>query len=156
MASPNVRRWFIDLIGRYMPEAPFQETDGIIVEQKGLPDAWSTFEFDIGSTQKLTVGRGHIEREYGTCTVLIMIKAGRGPMVGLEIAEQFRKKLINLYQEELREFGGIKASARLENIGPPNSEPYEDGNWLVCSVACVYSYDAIRGLPTPTETLPAS
>ena len=89
MASPNVRQWFIDLINRLVPEAPFQETDGIMVETKGLPEVWSTCEFDIGSNQRLTIGRGYIEREYGTCTVAFLIKAGRGPMVGLRIAEEF-------------------------------------------------------------------
>ena len=155
MASPNVRQWFIDLIGRLMPDAPFQETDGVLTQSKNLPEVWSTLEFDIDSNQRLSVGREHIEREYGTCTVLVLIKAGRGPMVGLRILEMFAQKAKELYQEDLREAGGLRATARLENVGPPNSEPYEDGNWLVCSVAIVYSYDAIRGR-TPTETLPAT
>lgn len=155
MPSPTVRRWFVDLAGRFAPEAPFQETDGVLVVQKGLPEVWSTVEFDMGSNQKLTIGKEYIEREYGTCSVIFFIKSGRGPMVALEIAQSFADKAKELYQEDVKETSGVKATVRLENVGPPNSEPFEDGNWLVCSVACVYSYDAIRGRVL-TETLPTS
>jgi hypothetical protein len=145
----------MDLVPRLVPEAPFQETDGILVNQKGLPEIWSTLEFDTGSNQKLSIGRSYLEREYGTCTVLFLIKAGRGPQVALEIGQAFADKAKALYQEDIKEASGVKATARLENVGPPNGEPYEDGNWLVCSVACVYSYDAIRGQML-TETNPAT
>jgi hypothetical protein len=153
MASPAIRQWFIDLVTRLVPEAPFQETDGVLTNQKALPEVWSTFEFDMGANQRLSIGREYIEREYGTCTVLFLIKAGRGPMIALNIAQSFADKAKALYQEDIKEASGVKATARLDNVGPPNSEPYEDGNWLVCSVACVYTYDAIRGRVL-IETLP--
>jgi hypothetical protein len=153
--SPTVRTWFKDTIKSLAPDAPFQETDGVLLVQKGLPDLWSTMEFDLGANQRLSVGRIYIEREYGTCTVLFLLKAGGGPDAALLVAQAFAEAAKALYQDEVKEPSGRTATIRLENVGPPNCEPYEDGNWLVVSVACVYSYDAIRG-DVLTETLPAT
>jgi hypothetical protein len=153
MASPHVRQWFMDKITQLAPAAPFQETDGILVNQKNLPEMWATLEFDVGSNQRLSVGKQYLEREYGTASVLFLMKAGRGPFEVMRIAQQFADRCKEIYQEEVyEELTGIKGTARFENVGPPNSEPYEDGNWLVCSLAIVYSYDSVRGYTLPPDT----
>lgn len=150
MASPHVRQWFMDKIRELAPAAPFQETEGVLVVQRDLPEMWSTLEFDIGGNQRLTVGRTYIEREFGNATILFLMKSGRGPAELLRVAQQFTDRLKNLYQEEIyEELTGMKGTARFENVSPPNSEPYEDGNWLVVTVTCAFSYDSIRGIVLP-------
>lgn len=145
MASPVVRVFFTEQIQR-LANVPFQETDGTLVVQKDLPELWATVEFDVGSTQRLSVGRTFLEKEYGTGTVIFLIKAGRGPLEVSKIAQAFRLALLAMYQQDVTEDEtGITGTVRIENIGPPNGEPYEDGNWLVCSVACVYTYECVRG-----------
>jgi hypothetical protein len=126
----------------------FQETDGGLATQKGLPDLWATLEFDTPGNQRLSIGRRYIEREYGTASVLFLAKSGKGPEEVLIVAQQFANAAKELYQEEVYEtLTGLTGTAHLENVSPPNAEPYEDGNWLVCSVACVYTYDCVRGTP---------
>ena len=148
MASPHIRDWFKAKIAELSPGMFYQDTDGGLATQKGLPDTWATLEFDPGGTQRLTVGKRYIEREFGTASVLFLTKSGQGPDAVLIIAQQFANAAKDMYQEEVYEaLTGITGTARLENVSPPNSEPYEDGNWLVCSVACVYSYDSVRGTP---------
>jgi hypothetical protein len=145
--SPQVRAWFIEKIGVYASTAPFQETDGGLRTQKGLPEMWTTLESDPGSTQRLTIGVPWLEREYGTATVIFLVKSGKGPSPVLWVAKAFKDALQALYQEEIQETDTrIVGTVRVENVSPPNGEPYEEGNWLVCSVACVYSYDSWRGV----------
>lgn len=145
MASPHVRNWFKDVIER-LAGAPFQETDGALRDKKNMPELWATVEFDIGSTQRLSVGRTYLEREYGTGTVIFLIKSGKGPDAVLKVAQSFKNSAQAVIQEDITEEDtNITGTIRFENVGPPNSEPYEEGNWLVCSVACVYTYDSIRG-----------
>jgi hypothetical protein len=45
----------------------------------------------------------------------------------------------------LQEQNGINGMMRLDSVGVPNTEDFEDGNWLMCTVACVYTYDSVRG-----------
>jgi hypothetical protein len=145
MASHHIRNWFKEKIEQ-LAGVPYQETDGVLRSQKGLPELWATVEYDLGSTQRLSIGRPYLEREYGTGTVLFLLKAGKGPEDALRVAKSFRDAAMLLYQEDITEDDtGITGTVRFENIGPANSEPYEDGNWLVCSVACVYTYESVRG-----------
>lgn len=145
MASPHVRNWFKDIIER-LAGVPFQETDGVLRDKKAMPELWATLEFDLGSTQRLSVGSTYLEREYGTGTILFLMKSGKGPEALLTVGQSFKNSAQALYQEDITEADtNITGTIRLENVGPPNGEPYEDGNWLMCSVACVYTYDSVRG-----------
>lgn len=131
---------------------PFQETQGILRTQKGLPEVWCTLEYDDASTQRLTLGQVALWREYGTATVVFLAKAGHGPDELLRIGQAFADAMRADYQNRLTEENGVIGTLRIENVGSPNPEPFEDGNWLVCSVACVYTYDSVRGADQQVST----
>ena len=145
--NPVVYKWFVATVPALTP-VEFQETQGILLAQKGLPDLWSTIEWDNGSRQRLTVGLRAIWREYGTATAIFLGKSGRGPTAVLEAAQAFADAM-EVHDVvkgiKLVEPGDTTGKLRIENIGTPTPEPYEDDNWLVCSVSCVYTYDSVRG-----------
>jgi hypothetical protein len=144
MANPVIYNWFKEQIPA-KTEVPFQETQGMLVTQTGLPEMWCTMEFDAGGRQRLTVGGRYISREYGTCTAVFLCKAGRGPDAVQRVAQLFADAMDGEHGASLVEASGVEGTLRIDNVSPPNGEPYEDGNWLVCSVSCVYTYDSVRG-----------
>lgn len=144
MANPVIYKWFKETIPANTP-LEFQETQGILVQQKGLPELWVTMEFDTGSRQRLSTGRRALWREFGTCTAVFLAKAGKGPEAVQLAAQAFADAMGEVYQADLIEASGITGTLRIENIGTASADPYEDGNWLVCSVPCVYTYDSVRG-----------
>lgn len=145
--NPVVYGWFVQNIPALTP-VEFQETQGKLLSQKSLPELWCTVEWENGSRQRLTVGKRAIWREYGTATAVFVGKAGYGPAAVLAAAQQFADA-VDVHEViagiELTEANDITGTMRIENVGTPNPEPYEDGNWLVCSVSCVYTYDSVRG-----------
>jgi hypothetical protein len=144
MPNPVVREWFVDQVPK-KTEVEFQETQGVLTNQKNLPEMWCTLEWDNGSRQRLTIGRRALWRENGACTVLFLAKSGKGPEALLEVAQAFADEMDPELGTELAEKSGIEGTLRIENVTPPNGEPYEDGNWLVASVTCIYTYDSVRG-----------
>jgi len=124
---------------------PYQDTQGALRTQKGLPEVWCTLEYDNASVQRLTVGMPALYREYGTATAVFLAKAGHGPDELLRLGQAFADLMLANYQTTITEENGIVGTLRIENVSSPNPEPFEDGNWLVCSVACTYTYDSVRG-----------
>lgn len=149
MPNPVVHEWFKTTIAAKAAPVQFIETQGMLTQQKGLPGTWVTLEYDNGSRQRLTTGLRALWREYGTATAVFLCKSGSGPAAVLAAAQAFADSIesdlaISL-GVDLVEASGAAGKLRIDNISPPNGEPYEDGNWLVCSVSCVYTYDSVRG-----------
>lgn len=149
MAHPVVNDWVKTNFPIFAGDVQFIPTEGMLTQQKGLPSMWFTIEYDNSSNQKLSVGKRHLAREYGTATAVFLVKSGSGPDAVLAAAQAFadaaQDHAVAAEGVDLVEASGRTGKLRLENISPPNGEPYEDGNWLVCSVSCVYTYDSVRG-----------
>ena len=145
MSSLVVKQWSERLVKAMVPSAPYQPTIGVLLEQKNLPEIWSTLEHADASNQRLTVGTSALWREFGNFTVILAGKAGFGPEPLEKLGQAFSDHAMP-WQERLRDpISGRWGTLRIDNVSPPNSEPYEDGNWLMCSVVCVYTYDSVRG-----------
>lgn len=144
MPNPVVHEWFKTNIAAKVAPLLFQQTQGVLTTQKNLPDKWCTLEYDAGSRQRLTVGRRCIWRESGTATVLFLGKSGMGPEALLTAGQAFADAMEGEISVDLVEGSGT-GTLHIENVSPPNGEPYEDGNWLVLSVSCIYTYDSVRG-----------
>jgi len=130
-------------------EVPFYETQGIAPSNKNLPDLWMTMESDTSGMQRLTVGTQPIYREIGTVSCVFMGKSGLGIRAGLAAAQRLADDVRdNRYQTELTEESGRKGMLRIEDVSSPDPAPYEDGNWLLCTVVCSYTYDSVRGAGT--------
>lgn len=144
MSAPVVREFAEKLIKQVMPEAPFQPTIGVLVTKKDLPELWSTLEFGTAVDQRLTIGRRYLNRETNNFDVILLGKAGFGPDPLIALLGKFRDVATDL-SLRLTDTNGRSGTFRLDSVGPPNSEPFEDGNWLLASVVCVYTYDSVRG-----------
>lgn len=145
--NPVIFDWFRVAVEGVLAPLPFFETQGVMLQQDGLPDMWSTMEATNSSMDRLSVGVPALWREAGVVTVVFLVQSGRGPREALVAAQKFADTMREPtnYQHELVETNGIEGSLRLESIGSPEADPYEDGNWLSCAVACVYTYDSVRG-----------
>lgn len=144
---PTVYDWFKDHMQQMVgPDVPFHETQGQLLVQKNLPDMWMTMETDTTSMNRITIGSPAIYREAGSVSCVYLIKSGRGFADSLVAAQRLADDMRdNHYQTELTEVDGRAGTLRLENISSPDPAPYEDGNWLLCSVICAYTYDSVRG-----------
>lgn len=145
MTSTVVKRFAESLVAQVVPEAPYQNTIGQLTDTKNLPEIWSTLEYADAGSQRLTVGTPALWREFGTIVVVLVGKAGFGP----KPLEKLGEKIFNTVQDMQRKLTepetGITGTLRIQNVSPPNGDDYEDGNWLQCSVSCVYTYDSVRG-----------
>lgn len=144
MSNLAVRAFARELVKNLIPEAPFQKTIAILATPKNLPDLWCTLEFPDAGLQRLTVGETAIWREYGSFSLVLLAKSGYGEDALVELGSKLTRYARDL-QTRLTEASGIVGSLRIDNVSPPNPEPYEDGNWATCSVVCVYTYDSVRG-----------
>ena len=144
MANPAITRFARTLIATVVPEAPFQPTIGVLFQSKDLPEVWSTLEFSDAANQRLTIGTRAIWREFGSFSIVLLGKSGFGTDALLMLGQRVTDKLQDM-QERLLEYNGISGTLRLDSVGVPNTEDYEDGNWLITTVACVYTYDSVRG-----------
>ena len=151
MPHPKVDEWFKQKAVEYT-DVPYQDTQSAYHNRKDLPEVWCTLEYDPGSTQRLSVGVPALYREYGTATIVFLGKSGKGIAALLRLAQSAADALRDAVNERIEEDGGIVGTLRLENVGPPSPEPYEDGAWVVCSVACVYTYDSVRGAAMQSST----
>lgn len=144
MANPAVARFAKLLITQVVPEAPFQPTIAVLYQQKNLPEVWSTLEFSDAANQRLTIGHRAIWREFGSFSIVLVGKAGFGTEALLTLGQRVTDVLQDK-QERLVEYNDISGMMRLDSVGVPNTEDYEDGNWLITTIACVYTYDSVRG-----------
>lgn len=144
---PAVYDWFKANMQLFAGEdVPFHETQGQLVVQKNLPDLWMTMESDTSAISRLTIGGAAIFRESGTISCVFLGKSGRGIRDGLVAAQRLADEVRdNHYQTELTEDSGRKGTLRLSDVSSPDPAPYEDGNWLLCTVVCAYTYDSVRG-----------
>lgn len=145
---PVVYDWFKANMELFAgPDVPFHETQGQIPDNKNLPPMWLTMESDISTVQRLTIGLGALYRESGTVSCVFLAKSGLGIrdslMAAQRLADEVRDKH---YQVELTESTGRKGTLRIENVSSPDPDPFEQGNWLLCSVICAYTYDSVRGV----------
>ncbi len=145
MSSPAVRKWFEEQIKFIVAEAPFMDTIGTLTTKKSLPDLWSTLEFGIPGSQRLTVGSPAIYREYGTVGMLLMVRSGAGASEVTRYLQKMHDLMLEKRAVLTEEGAALQGTLRIDNVSPPTTEPYEDGNWLIGSVACVYTYDSVRG-----------
>lgn len=141
--------WFFAQMQMFAGEGvPFYETQGKGMPNggKGLPDMWLTMEADTAALQRLTIGRNAIYRESGTVSCVFLGKSGVGIRDCLVAAQRLADYVRdNVYQIELVEADGRGGTLRIENVSSPDPDPYEQGNWLLCSVMCAYTYDSVRG-----------
>lgn len=146
---PVVYEWFKTNLPTFLGEGvPFFETQGQMLQQTNLPPMWATLELDTSAATWLSIGRPALHRESGTATAVFVAKSGKGVQPSLDAAQRFVDTLQDdkaNYQTELTEPSGRKGTLRIEGVGSPEPAPFEDGNWLLCSVVCVYSYDSVRG-----------
>jgi hypothetical protein len=105
---------------------------------------WSTLEIADAANQRLTIGSRAIWREFGSFSFVLVGKSGFGTDALLLLGQRVTDKLQDM-QRRLQEQNGINGMMRLDSVGVPNTEDFEDGNWLMCTVACVYTYDSVRG-----------
>lgn len=145
MSSSAIRNWSADLVRQVLPEAPFQKTISTLEQQKNLPEIWSTIEYTDAGSQRLTIGKRAIWREFGSFSVIILCKSGYGEEQITLLGEKFFNFATDVQQNIVEATTGITGRLRIENVSPPNADPYEDGNWASCSVVCVYAYDSVRG-----------
>lgn len=144
MTSTVVKAYAEGIVRTVLPNAPFQDTIGVLWTQKDLPEVWSTIEYSDSGNQRLTIGRPALWREFGSFTVTIVGKSG----FGVDALQRMGESVSDLLQdqtERLIEANGISGMFRFDSVGLPNPEQYEDGNWIICSVVCVYTYDSVRG-----------
>lgn len=147
---PVVYDWFLANMQTFAgPDVPFIETQGTAPSQKNLPNIWMTMESDTSGMQRLTIGKQPIYREIGTVSCVFMTKSGLGIRDGLVAAQRLADEVRdNRYQTDLVEDSGRPGTLRIEDVSSPDPAPYEDGNWLLCSVICSYTYDSVRGAGT--------
>ena len=145
MSSNLIRNFARALVQYVVPEAPFQKTISTIEQQKNLPDLWCTLEFTDAGSQRLTVGVSALWREFGSFSLVLLGKSGYGEEELTKLGEKFERYARDLQQRVTDPATGITGKLRIENVSPPNAEPYEDGNWASCSVVCTYTYDSVRG-----------
>lgn len=145
---PVVYDWFKANMQSFSPGIPFYETQSVGMPNAGraLPDMWLTMETDTSGMQRLSVGVPAIFRESGTVSCVFLGKSGRGIRDCLVAAQKLADDVRdNHYQTDLIEESGHKGTLRIEDVSSPDPDPYEQGNWLLCSVLCTYTYDSIRG-----------
>lgn len=145
MSSLVVRNFFRELIEQILPEAPFQPTVAVLHEKKNLPLLWSTAEFGTATNNRLTVGRPYLNQEVNNVDIVCVIESGKGPDAVIEVLGKVTKYFENFEEKRIYGSDGHTGTLRLDNVGPPNTDPYEDGNWLLGSVVCVYTFTDIRG-----------
>jgi len=146
MASPHIENWFKEKLAELLPEAPFMDTIGTLNSPKGLPPIWSTLEIPPGGTQRLSIGSPYLDRQYGSAMFVVLVKSGAGNGVLGEYLQRLYDLLPGVSDAQILEPStGIIGHFILSNIGPPTTEPFEDGNWLAGSISCVYTYDSVRG-----------
>jgi len=144
--NPVVYDWFRGRMAAGITDVPFYETQGIMLQQKELPEMWATMEVSNPGMLRLCVGEPALWREFGSLTVVFLGKSGRGVRDLLVQAQAFADTMReNYYQIDLVEDSGTTGTLRVETIGSPEPDPYEDGNWMLCSVTCSYTYDSVRG-----------
>lgn len=131
------------MVGVMAPDVPFQQSVSTGINKKNLPDVWATVEFAESSNQRLSIGNPALWREYGQFVVLFLGRSGYGERGLLAVAQAFERLALD-YKCELTDESNVKGNFRIENASPPNTEPFENGNWLACSVSCVYTYDRVR------------
>lgn len=149
MASPHIKAWFQGKLQALLPEAPFIDTIGTSPVEKTMPAIWSTLEFPPGGSERLSIGMPYLDRQFGSCVMVVLARSG----AGAGMLDVYLQKLYDLlseapYDQILEPSTGIVGRIMISNIGPPITEPFEDGNWLAGSITCVYTYDTVRG-PTP-------
>lgn len=145
MSSLVIRNFFRELVEQIIPEAPFQPTVAVLHDKKNLPQIWSTVEYGTATNSRLTVGRRYINQELNNVDIVCVGESGKGPDGILEILGKVTKYLENFEEQRIYAPDGSTGTLRLDNVGPPNTDPYEDGNWLLGSVVCVYTFTDIRG-----------
>lgn len=144
MSSPVVRNWCEQTAITLLPEAPFQKTIGMLWQERNLPEVWSTMEYANASVQRMTIGKRAIWNETGSFTFNVLGKSGFGENAMLEMLQRYCDLAIDL-RVELMEQSGQLGTLQIENVGTPNCEPYEAGNWLIATVVSVYTYVSVRG-----------
>jgi len=145
--NPVVYDWFRARVDPGFEGAPFYATQGEMLEQKGLPNIWYTMETTNPTMDRLTIGDPALYREAGVVVIVFMVKAGRGPREALVAAQHFSDYMRNTFKKvELTEDNGITGTLQFPLIGAPDPDPFENGNWLLCSVSCTYTYDSVRGV----------
>lgn len=146
--NPVVYDWFRARVEGGFEDAPFYATQGEMLEQKGLPNLWLTMETSNPSLDRLTVGNPALYRESGNVVFMFMIKSGLGPREALVAAQHFSDYMRNTFSPqaiELTEDNGIVGNLQIPIVGAPDPDPFENGNWLLSSVSCTYTYDSVRG-----------
>jgi hypothetical protein len=155
--SPDSSPWFMDTqVPRLAPDAPVPGNGRRAGGAEGLarPLVHDGVRHSA-ATRSLSIGRIYIEREYGTCTVLFLSKLGVALTRPAEMGQAFADKAKALYQDEVKEPSAARQLPASRTWARPTASPTKTATGLSCSVACVYSYDAIRG-DVLTETLPAT
>ena len=148
MTSSVVKAYAEQIVRTVVPNAPFQDTIGVLWKVKDLPEVWSTIEYSDAINQRLTVGPKAIWREQGSFTVVLVGKSG----FGVDALQRMGESVTDLLQDKqqrLIEDRGISGMFRFDSVGLPNPDQFEDGNWILCEIVCVYTYDSVRGAVHP-------
>lgn len=144
MSSTIIRDWAQMLVQQVVPEAPFQKTIVSLEQTKNLPEIWSTLEFGDANTQRLTLGKPALWREYGSFNAVLLGRSGFGVDPLLNIGRKLYNFATDLRVKLVEPDTGIVGTLRIDNVSPPNADPFEDGNWASVTVICTYSYDSNR------------
>lgn len=145
--NPVVYDWFRAQVDSGFEGVPFYATHGEMLQQKGLPNLWMTMETSNPSLDRLCVGNPALYRESGTVDIMFLVKSGRGPREALVAAQHFSDYMRNTFKVvELVEDNGIVGNLQIPIVGAPDPDPFENGNWLLSSVSCTYTYDSVRGV----------
>lgn len=144
--NPVVYDWFMARLEPGFEGAPFYRTQSEWLNEKNLPPIWFTWEMSNPTNDRLCIGEPALYRESGLVSVVFLEKSGRGVRASLVIAQHFADYMRNTYKTmRLAEDNGIEGTLRLPIIGAPEPDPFENGNWSLCSVGFTYTYDSVRG-----------